>query len=301
MRVNRCGSRARLARRVSRTMRYSAESSGEASGTVPVFSNSTPLCTSRVASPPSSRIMLGPSKPSAVQSKMRSARRQYSSRVSPFHANTGTPAGASVVPSGPTTTAAAASSCVEKMLQLAQRTCAPRATSVSISTAVCTVMCSDPAMRAPRSGCEGPNSSRSAMSPGISFSASRSWWRPASASDRSATSNSRGAGSPAVERAASPAVERAERDETVVDIPSFFHGGVERRDASVPWRHRPFEAFAALRGALEVRCAGSRGERPPSPWAPKGGRCGWRRGRERAGCRRHRGGRPPPSGRRSRR
>ena len=120
-----------------------------ASGTAPAFSNSTPLCTSRVASPPSSRIRFGPSKPSADQSKMRSARRQYSSSVSPFHANTGTPAGASTVPVGPTTTAAAASSCVEKMLQLAQRTCAPSATSVSMSTAVCTVMCSDPAMRAP--------------------------------------------------------------------------------------------------------------------------------------------------------
>ena len=56
------------------------------------------------------------------------------------------------MPSGPTTTAAAASSCVEKMLQLAQRTCAPSATSVSISTAVCTVMCSEPATRAPVRG-----------------------------------------------------------------------------------------------------------------------------------------------------
>ena len=134
----------------------------------------------------------GPSKPSADQSKMRSVQRQYSSSVSPFHAKTGTPAGLSTVPVGPTATAAAASSCVEKMLQLAQRTCAPRATSVSISTAVCTVMCSEPAMRAPLSGCCAPNSSRSAMRPGISFSARRSWWRPASASERSATSNSSG-------------------------------------------------------------------------------------------------------------
>ena len=53
---------------------------------------------------------------------------------------------------GPTTTAAAASSWVEKMLQDTQRTSAPSATSVSISTAVCTVMCSEPAIRAPRSG-----------------------------------------------------------------------------------------------------------------------------------------------------
>ena len=57
------------------------------------------------------------------------------------------------MPSGPTTTAAAAWSWVEKMLQDAQRTSAPSATSVSISTAVCTVMCSEPVIRAPASGC----------------------------------------------------------------------------------------------------------------------------------------------------
>ena len=38
------------------------------------------------------------------------------------------------------------------MLQEAQRTSAPSAVSVSMSTAVCTVMCSEPAMRAPLSG-----------------------------------------------------------------------------------------------------------------------------------------------------
>ena len=77
---------------------------------------------------------------------------QYSSRVSPFQAKTGTPCGSSGVPSRPTTTAAAASSWVEKMLHEAQRTCAPSSTSVSMSTAVCTVMCSDPAIRAPARG-----------------------------------------------------------------------------------------------------------------------------------------------------
>ena len=56
------------------------------------------------------------------------------------------------MPFGPTTIAAAAWSWVEKMLQEAQRTSAPSATSVSMSTAVCTVMCSEPAMRAPASG-----------------------------------------------------------------------------------------------------------------------------------------------------
>ena len=68
---------------------------------------------------------------------------QYSSRVSPFQAKTGTPAAAM---------AAAAWSCVEKMLQLAQRTSAPSSTRVSIRTAVWMVMCSEPVMRTPLSG-----------------------------------------------------------------------------------------------------------------------------------------------------
>ena len=79
-----------------------------------------------------------------------SVHHQYSSRVSPFQAKTGIPRGSSGVPSGPTATAAAAWSWVEKMLQLAQRTWAPSATSVSISTAVWTVMCSEPVTRALR-------------------------------------------------------------------------------------------------------------------------------------------------------
>ncbi len=73
----------------------------------------------------------------------RSVHSQYSSSVSPFHANTGMPAAA---------IAAAAWSWVEKMLQLAQRTSAPSATSVSMSTAVWIVMCNDPVMRAPVRG-----------------------------------------------------------------------------------------------------------------------------------------------------
>ena len=48
--------------------------------------------------------------------------------------------------------AAAAWSWVEKMLHEAQRTSAPSAVSVSISTAVWMVMCSEPVMRAPLSG-----------------------------------------------------------------------------------------------------------------------------------------------------
>ena len=73
---------------------------------------------------------------------------QYSSSVSPFHANTGTPWGVDGA-LGPTATAAAAWSWVEKMLHDAQRTSAPSAVSVSMSTAVWIVMCSEPVMRAP--------------------------------------------------------------------------------------------------------------------------------------------------------
>ena len=152
-----------------RTTWNSSESSSVGSGTSPALVNSTPLCTSRVASPPSSKIMFansarrtgwsslrsGSSSPSG-QLRICSVHHQYSSRLSPFQAKTGTPAGSSTDPSGPTTTAAAAWSWVEKMLQLAQRTSAPRATRVSISTAVCTVMCSEPATRAPASGLLSP-------------------------------------------------------------------------------------------------------------------------------------------------
>ncbi len=153
--VQRSGLSASERRRFSRTIRHSWLESAAASGTRPASSYSRPLCTRRVASPPSSRIRLGPvqSAPaaaaSALQSKIWVVHHQYSSSVSPFQAKTGTPAGASTRSRRPTATAAAASSWVEKMLQLAQRTCAPSATRVSMSTAVCTVMCSDPAMRAP--------------------------------------------------------------------------------------------------------------------------------------------------------
>ena len=74
---------------------------------------------------------------------MLSVNRQYSSSDSPLNANTGTPALAM---------AAAAWSCVEKMLQLAQRTDAPSSISVSMSTAVSMVMWSEPEMRTPLSG-----------------------------------------------------------------------------------------------------------------------------------------------------
>jgi hypothetical protein len=59
-----------------------------------------------------------------------------------------------------------------------------------MSTAVCTVMCNEPATRAPASGLRASYSCRIAIRPGISCSASRIWVRPASARDRSATANS---------------------------------------------------------------------------------------------------------------
>jgi hypothetical protein len=73
------------------------------------------------------------------------------------------------------------------MLHDAQRTSAPSAVSVSINTAVWIVMCSEPAMRAPRSGCCGPYSSRVAIKPGISVSAIESSLRPHSARPMSLT------------------------------------------------------------------------------------------------------------------
>ncbi len=97
------------------------------------------------------------------------------------------PCGFSGVPSGPTATAAAAASSVEKMLHEHQRTSAPSAVSVSISTAVWVVMCSDPVMRAPFSGCSPAYSSRVAIRPGISCSASSICLRPEAARFRSAT------------------------------------------------------------------------------------------------------------------
>jgi len=77
--------------------------------------------------------------------------------------------------------AAAAWSWVEKMLHEAQRTSAPSAFSVSISTAVWMVMCRQPATRAPLSGCAAPNSRRVAIRPGISVSAMASSLRPQAA------------------------------------------------------------------------------------------------------------------------
>ena len=139
-------------------------------------------CMTLVRSPPSSRMRLGrhPSGPSMV----RSIAHQNSSSDMPFQANTGTPVAA---------IAAAAWSWVEKMLHELQRTVAPSAVSVSIRTAVWTVMCRQPAIRAPSSGREEPNSARSAINPGISVSAMAISLRPQSARARLATRKSSGA------------------------------------------------------------------------------------------------------------
>ena len=157
-------------------IRSSSLSAVAGSGTSPAFSYSAPLWTSSVASPPSSRIMFGPFAVRPVSAC--SVHHQYSSSVSPFQAKTGMPASA---------IAAAAWSWVEKMLQEAQRTSAPRATSVSIRTAVWIVMCSEPVMRAPLSGCASAYSRRVAIRPGISCSASWISLRPKAASEMSAT------------------------------------------------------------------------------------------------------------------
>merc|ERR1719174_1409304 len=145
------------------------------SGRVPSFayfsSAFLPSWMSVVASPPSSTIKSGPSLPGHVS--ICSVHHQYSSRVSPFHANT------DAVPA--LAIAAAAWSWVEKMLQLAQRTFAPSLANVSMSTPVWIVMWSDPEMQTPLNGCCGPNSARLAISPGISTSARSSSLRPNSA------------------------------------------------------------------------------------------------------------------------
>src|SRR5438105_3352979 len=131
---------------------------------------------SNVTSPPSSTTSSGPLLPGNVTAS--SVQSQYSSSVSPFHANTGVPVFA---------IAAAAWSCVEKILHEAQRTEAPRSFSVSISTAVWIVMCSEPVTRTPLSGLVAAYFLRIDIKPGISCSAISISLRPQSASDRSAT------------------------------------------------------------------------------------------------------------------
>merc|ERR1719191_2035600 len=108
-----------------------------------------------------------------------SVHHQYSGSVSPFQAKT------AEVPA--LATAAAAWSCVLKMLHEAQRTFAPRAAIVSMRTPVWIVMWREPQMFRPANGCEGPNSARQAIRPGISCSTSVSSLRPNSANPMSFT------------------------------------------------------------------------------------------------------------------
>merc|ERR1719201_1009886 len=166
---------------VASTHLNSALSVVAGSGREPFLANASsyflPSWSSRVMSPPSSTIWSMPS-PSG-QLRALSVHHQYSSSVSPFHANT------LAVPAR--TMAEAAWSCVEKMLHETQRRSAPSASSVSMSTPVWMVMCSEPATRTPASGCDGPYSLRADMRPGISYSARSYSLRPKSERDMSAT------------------------------------------------------------------------------------------------------------------
>merc|ERR1719189_1832308 len=141
---------------------------------------SLPLWISSVASPPSSTNWSQPSAPGTVI--ICSVHHQYSGRVSPFHAKT--------VEVPALAIAAAAWSWVLKMLQEHQRTLAPSAAKVSMSTPVWMVMCREPLMLRPLKGCEGPYSFRAAIKPGISCSARVSSLRPNSAKPMSFTRES---------------------------------------------------------------------------------------------------------------
>src|ERR1017187_7968198 len=83
--------------------------------------------------------------------------------------------------------AAAAWSWVEKMLQLAHRTVAPRSNSVSMSTAVWMVMWREPVIRTPAKGWVAEYFLRMDIRPGISYSAIIISLRPHSARRMSAT------------------------------------------------------------------------------------------------------------------
>merc|ERR1719420_493727 len=143
-------------------------------------SNSTPLWTKSVASPPSSTSWSQPSAPGTVI--ICSVHHQYSASVSPFHAKT--------VDVPALAMAAAAWSCVLKMLQEHQRTFAPKAANVSMRTPVWIVMCNEPLILRPLKGWLGPNSVLAAMRPGISCSASVNSLRPNSAKPMSFTFDS---------------------------------------------------------------------------------------------------------------
>src|SRR5271167_4704866 len=78
------GASASESRSLSRMTAHSSLSLWDGLGTAPAASYSAPLCTNRVASPPSSRIMFGDSPFGQVSAW--TVHHQYSSRVSPFQA-----------------------------------------------------------------------------------------------------------------------------------------------------------------------------------------------------------------------
>merc|ERR1740130_1544681 len=116
--------------------------SGKLPALANMASNSRPLWIKSVASPPSSTSWSQPSCPGTVI--ICSVHHQYSGSVSPFQANT--------VDVPALTIAAAAWSCVLKMLHEHQRTLAPSAAKVSMSTPVWMVMCKEPLMSMPLNG-----------------------------------------------------------------------------------------------------------------------------------------------------
>merc|ERR1719433_2292401 len=146
MRVHLVLSCAMLSLMVCSTHLNSALSVLSGSGREPSLANfssySRPLCTRRVASPPSSRSWSQPSEPGTVS--ICSVHHQYSVRVSSFQAKTVAVFALAI--------AAAAWSCVLKMLQEAHRTFAPSACRVSMSTPVWIVMCNEPQMSNPLNG-----------------------------------------------------------------------------------------------------------------------------------------------------
>jgi len=121
-----------------------------------------------VASDPSSTIWSGPYP--FYQVRHCTVNYQYYLSVSPFHAKT--------VPVLAYAIAAAAWSWVEKILHEHHLTLAPSADNVYISTAVWIVICNDPDILVPLSGCDGPNSFLIAINPGISTSANYIYFLP---------------------------------------------------------------------------------------------------------------------------
>ena len=164
----------------------SSDSAVAGSGTAPAASNSVPLWTSSVASPPSSRIMFGPS-PSGQAQRLLGAPPVLLERLAlPGEDRDalrvlGRALGADGDRGGGVVLrredVARAPSAPRRRARRASRS-APRSGSSCAAS---------PMMRAPLSGCAAAYSSRIDIRPGISCSARRISLRPNSASERSAT------------------------------------------------------------------------------------------------------------------